>query len=99
MMRHALIFSSVFSRELTDLKVASEGSEATKHRVTFRDFIAPSALKPFLICLTLMFFFQFSGINVILQVGRKNIFPSICRNMIILFLVHRHDLFYRRELH
>ncbi len=32
-----------------------------------RDFIAPSVMKPFVITLCLMFFFQFTGINVVLQ--------------------------------
>jgi hypothetical protein len=44
------------TKELTDLKVATEGTE--KHRVALRDFIASSVLKPFLMALTLMFFFQ-----------------------------------------
>merc|ERR1711953_699577 len=43
------------TKELTDIKVAS------------RDFLSSTVLQPFLLALTLMFFFQFSGINVILQ--------------------------------
>ena len=44
------------TKELTDLKVATEGRE--KHHVAVRDFVASSVLKPFLMALTLMFFFQ-----------------------------------------
>lgn len=55
------------TRELTDLKCASEGSEANKHRVTCSDFFAKSVLKPFVLSLALMFFFQFTGINIVLQ--------------------------------
>jgi MFS family permease len=53
------------TKELTDIKVASEGRET--YHVRLQDFFTSVVLKPFLIALTLMFFFQFSGINVILQ--------------------------------
>ena len=53
------------TKELTDIKVASEGRE--KYHVRLQDFFSATVWKPFLIALTLMFFFQFSGINVILQ--------------------------------
>ena len=55
------------TKELTDIKVASEGRDREKYKVTYRDFLSSTVLKPFLLALTLMFFFQFSGINVILQ--------------------------------
>ena len=55
------------TKELTDIKVASEGQDREKYKVTCGDFLSSTVLKPFLIALTLMFFFQFSGINVILQ--------------------------------
>lgn len=51
--------------ELTDIKVASEGRET--YHVKLSDFTTRTVLKPLLIALTLMFFFQFSGINVVLQ--------------------------------
>ena len=53
-----------------DIKVAHERSavdDQTKTRIGLRDFITPSVLKPFNITLVLMFFFQFSGINLIMQ--------------------------------
>ena len=53
------------TKELTDIKVASEGRQ--KYRVTCKDFGDITVLKPFLIALTLMFFFQCTGINIILQ--------------------------------
>ena len=53
------------TKELTDIKVASEGRET--YHVRLRDFSVSTVLKPFLIALTLMFFFQMTGINVILQ--------------------------------
>ena len=53
------------TKELTDLKVASEGTE--KHRMAVSEIISSSVIKPFLMSLVLMFFFQFSGINIILQ--------------------------------
>lgn len=53
------------TKELTDIKVASEGRET--YHVRIQDFLSATVWKPFLIALTLMFFFQFSGINVILQ--------------------------------
>ena len=53
------------TKELTDIKVASEGRET--YHVRIQDFFSAIVWKPFLIALTLMFFFQFSGINVILQ--------------------------------
>ena len=55
------------TKELTDIKVASEGRDREQYKVTCGDFLSSTVLIPFLICLTLMFFFQFSGINVILQ--------------------------------
>lgn len=53
------------TKELTDIKVASEGRET--YHVRLQDFFVGTVLKPFVIALTLMFFFQFSGINIILQ--------------------------------
>jgi len=53
------------TKELTDIKVALEGRET--YHVRIRDFASATVWKPFLIALSLMFFFQFSGINVILQ--------------------------------
>jgi len=53
------------TKELTDIKVALEG-RAT-YNVRLRDFASATVWKPFLIALSLMFFFQFSGINVILH--------------------------------
>ncbi len=53
--------------ELTDLKIATEGVGENKERVTLRDFLVASVLKPFVISLCLMFFFQFTGINLVLQ--------------------------------
>ena len=55
------------TKELTDIKVASEGRDRERYKVTYRDFLSSTVLQPFLLALTLMFFFQFSGINVILQ--------------------------------
>lgn len=52
------------TKELTELKCASDGME--KHRINYRDFLTLPVLKPFSIALCLMFFFQFSGINLIL---------------------------------
>ena len=37
------------------------------NKVRLKDFATTTVWKPFLIALCLMFFFQFSGINVILQ--------------------------------
>ena len=48
-----------------NVQVASEGRET--YHVRIQDFCTRTVLKPFLIALTLMFFFQFSGINIILQ--------------------------------
>ena len=42
-----------------------EGRET--YNVRLRDFASATVWKPFLIALSLMFFFQFSGINVILH--------------------------------
>jgi len=53
------------TKELTDIKVALEGRE--NYRVGLQDFASATVWKPFLIALCLMFFFQFSGINVILH--------------------------------
>ena len=53
------------TKELTDIKCASEGVE--KYHVTVSDFLATTVLKPFLMSLALMFFFQFSGINIVMQ--------------------------------
>ena len=53
------------TKELTDIKVALEGRET--YNVRLRDFASATVWKPFLIALSLMFFFQFSGINVILH--------------------------------
>jgi len=53
------------TKELTDIKVALEGRET--YHVRLQDFASATVWKPFLIALCLMFFFQFSGINVILQ--------------------------------
>ena len=53
------------TKELTDIKVALEGRET--YHVNIRDFASATVWKPFLIALSLMFFFQFSGINVILH--------------------------------
>ena len=53
------------TKELTDIKVALEGRE--KYHVRLHDFRSATVWKPFLIALTLMFFFQMTGINVILQ--------------------------------
>ena len=44
---------------------AIEGRET--YHVRLQDFASATVWKPFLIALCLMFFFQFSGINVILQ--------------------------------
>ena len=45
--------------------MALEGRET--YNVRLRDFASATVWKPFLIALSLMFFFQFSGINVILH--------------------------------
>ncbi|TRY78837.1 hypothetical protein TCAL_06755 [Tigriopus californicus] len=55
------------TKELTDIKIASEAHDQKKDHIGLRDFSAPSVLKPFLMALVLMFFFQFTGINLILQ--------------------------------
>jgi len=54
--------------ELTDIKNAQDvHKQQDKRSVRPRDFCAVGVLKPFLIALALMFFLQFTGINVILN--------------------------------
>ncbi len=59
------------SSELSDLVCAAEGEAEDSHKqraaVTPADFLTAAVVKPFAIALALMFFFQFSGINIILQ--------------------------------
>ena len=53
--------------ELTDIKVASEKSKADKRTWKARDFLEKEVWKPFLIAIALMYFFQFTAINIILM--------------------------------
>jgi len=60
--------------ELTDIKVAQDVHKQQERRsLRPRDFWARGVLRPFLIALALMFFLQFTGINIILN-NTPNIF-------------------------
>ena len=52
--------------ELTDIKVAAEKSKANKRTWKARDFLEKEVWKPFLIAIALMYFFQFTAINIVL---------------------------------
>ena len=53
--------------ELTDIKVAAEKSKATKRTWKPRDFLEKTVWKPFLIAVIMMYFFQFTAINIVLM--------------------------------
>ena len=59
------------TEELTDIKVAFEKSKANRRTVKLKDFFCrelreKTVWKPFVIALILMFFFQYTGINIVL---------------------------------
>jgi len=53
------------TKELTEIKKRTEGTGPSS-RITISDFFLPHVMKPVAIAFTLMFFFQTSGINLVL---------------------------------
>ena len=53
--------------ELTDIKVAADKSKANKRTWKPKDFLEKGVWKPFLIAIALMYFFQFTAINIVLM--------------------------------
>jgi len=54
------------TKELTEIKKMTEGSGSQSSKAAISDFFLPHVIKPVAIAFTLMFFFQTSGINLVL---------------------------------
>jgi len=54
------------TKELTEIKKRTEGTGSTSSKTAINDFFLPHVIKPVAIAFTLMFFFQTSGINLVL---------------------------------
>lgn len=54
------------TKELTEIRKRMEGTAGHSSKTTISDFFLPHVIKPVAIAFTLMFFFQTSGINLVL---------------------------------
>jgi len=54
------------TKELTEIKKRTEGAGTITSKTAINDFFLPHVIKPVAIAFTLMFFFQTSGINLVL---------------------------------
>lgn len=55
------------SKELAEIRRSIQSAGSGEKKISLTDWVQPSTIKPLLVAFTLMFFFQMSGINLMLQ--------------------------------
>jgi len=55
------------SKEVADIRRSIQSANTGGKKISIHDWVQPSTIKPLLVAFTLMFFFQMSGINIMLQ--------------------------------
>jgi len=55
------------TKEVAEIRRSIQSADTGEKKVSWKDWLQPSTIKPLMVAFTLMFFFQMSGINLMLQ--------------------------------